>query len=102
MSQSRDLSSREEALLRLYSNCRLSMDVFEFYRKWNVTQQQIAAICGCSVATVERWFGSQRQPPDPIYTRRLAEMDLIWELWDELPESFKQRLCPPQASESHH
>lgn len=102
MTQSRDLGRREQALLQLYSNCHLSMDIFEFYGKWNVTQKQIAAICGCSVATVERWFGSQRQAPEPIYTRRLAEMDLIWELWDDLPDTFKQRLCPPQAEDQHY
>ena len=94
MTQGRDIGSREQVLLKLYSNCSLSMDVFEFYRKWNVTQQQIATICGCSLATVERWFGNQRQAPELVYTRRLAEMDLIWELWDEIPEVLKQRLCP--------
>lgn len=61
------------------------MDVFVFYRKWNVTQRQIAVICGCSLATVGRWFSSQRQVPEAIYTRRLAEMDLIWELWEQIP-----------------
>ena len=99
MTQGRDLGHREQVLLKLYSNCHLSIDVFDFYRKWNVTQQQIAEICGCSLATVERWFGRQRQSPEPVYTRRLAEMDLIWELWDEIPESLKQRLCSPQIGE---
>ena len=88
------LSPRQIALLNLYSNCRLSMDVFEFYQKWNVTQRQIAAICGCSISTVERWFGSQARTPEPIYTRRLAEMDLIWELWSQIPDEIKTRLCP--------
>ncbi|GAB4534339.1 MAG: hypothetical protein Tsb0014_20440 [Pleurocapsa sp.] len=70
------------------------MDIFEFYEKWNVTQKQIASICGCSLSTVERWFGSKRQIPEPIYTRRLAEMDLLWEMWSELPPEIKQKLCP--------
>ena len=94
MTSRKPLSNKEVALLNLYSNCQLSMDVFEFYQKWNVTQRQIAHICGCSLSTVERWFGSQRRTPEPIYTRRLAEMDLIWELWSELPTQIKQRLCP--------
>ena len=72
------------------------MDVFVFYRKWNVTQRQIAVICGCSLATVGRWFSSQRQVPEPIYTRRLAEMDLIWELWEQIPAELRERLCPPR------
>lgn len=82
MTSNRHLRARELTLLNLYSNCQLLMDVFEFYQKWNVTQRQIATICGCSLATVERWFDSQRQIPEPIYVRRLAEMDLIWELWE--------------------
>ena len=93
MTSNRSLGVRELSLLNLYSNCRLSIDVFEFYRKWNVTQRQIATICGCSLATVERWFGSQRQVPEPIYTRRLAEMDLIWELWEQIPSALRERLC---------
>lgn len=93
MTSNRRLGARELALLTLYSNCRLSMDVFEFYRKWNVTQRQIAIICGCSPATVGRWFGSPRQVPELIYTRRLAEMDLIWELWEQIPAEIRERLC---------
>lgn len=93
MESSRRLEARELMLLTMYSNCQLSMDVFEFYRKWNVTQRQIAMICGCSLATVGRWFGSPRQVPEPIYMRRLAEMDLIWELWEQIPAEIKERLC---------
>ena len=93
MTSDRRLGARELALLNLYSNCQLSIDVFEFYRKWNVTQKQIATICGCSLATVERWFGSQRQVPEAIYTRRLAEIDLIWELWEQIPVEIRDRLC---------
>ena len=94
MTNRQPLSQRQVALLNLYSNCQLSMDVFEFYQKWNVTQRQIATICGCSISTVERWFGSQGRVPEPIYTRRLAEMDLIWELWSQIPDEIKTRLCP--------
>ena len=49
MNDRKTLGNREIALLNLYSNCQLSMDVFEFYQKWNVTQKQIAHICGCSL-----------------------------------------------------
>jgi hypothetical protein len=98
MTSRQPLEAREQVLLNLYSRCQLSMDVFEFYRKWNVTQRQIATICGCSLATVERWFGSQRQIPEPIYTRRLAEMDLIWELWEQIPVEIRERLCPRENS----
>ena len=93
MNNRKTLGNKEIALLNLYSNCQLSMDVFEFYQKWNVTQKQIAHICGCSLSTVERWFGSQRRTPEAVYTRRLAEMDLIWELWSELPKNIREQLC---------
>ncbi len=96
MNSHRPLRARELALLNLYSGCQLSMDVFAFYQKWNVTQRQIAAICGCSLANVERWFGSTRMVPEAIYTRRLAEMDLIWELWEQIPADVREQLC------SHH
>lgn len=76
------------------------MDVFEFYQKWNVTQQQIATICGCSLSTVERWFGSQQRIPEAIYLRRLAEMDLLWELWEQIPPEFRERMCPDSEFES--
>lgn len=54
MTNGRSLGNRELTLLKLYSNCQWSVDVFAFYQKWNVTQSQIAQICGCSLATVER------------------------------------------------
>ena len=93
MTNHRPLGTRERTLLTMYSKCQFSMDVFEFYQKWNVTQRQIAIICGCSLATVGRWFGNPRQVPEPIYECRLAEMDLIWELWEQLPTEIKERLC---------
>lgn len=93
MTSNRSLRDRELALLTLYRNCQLSMNVFESYRKWDVTQRQIAIICGCSPATVGRWFGSPHQEPEPIYTRRLVEMNLIWELWEQIPAEIRERLC---------
>ncbi|MGG6265497.1 helix-turn-helix domain-containing protein [Leptolyngbya sp. AN03gr2] len=93
MTNGRSLGDRELTLLELYSNCQWSMDVFVFYQKWNVTQSQIAQICGCSLATVERWFSSQRQTPEFISLRKLAEMDLVWEMWEQIPQSIRDRLC---------
>lgn len=97
--QPRQLQTRELALLRLYSRCQLSMDVFTFYSKWSVTHRQIAVICRCSQPTVDRWFGSSRQTPSPIYLRRLAEIDFIWEYWEQIPAELRERLCPPPQPE---
>jgi DNA-binding transcriptional regulator YiaG len=93
MTSHRELGRKELTLLELYSNCQLSIDVFTFYQKWNVTQRQMAQICGCSLATVERWFSSQRQSPESIYLRRLAEMDFVWEMWEQIPQEIRDRLC---------
>ena len=38
-------------------------------------------------------LGNQRQVPAPIYTRRLAEMDLILELWEQIPAEIRERIC---------
>ena len=91
----RDLASRERALLNLYCNCQFEMSPTDFYSKWNVTHAQIAAICGCSESTVDRWFqrGRSSQPPEPIYLRRLAEMDFLWENYEQIPAELRQQLC---------
>ncbi|MBD2001421.1 helix-turn-helix domain-containing protein [Leptolyngbya sp. FACHB-541] len=95
-----DLGPRELALLRLYANCQLGMSPRDFYAKWNVTHAQMAQICGCSEPTVDRWFAgpSSYRQPEPIYLRRLAEMNLLWEFYEQIPAALKQWLCPPPHS----
>jgi hypothetical protein len=93
-----DLGVRELALLRLYSRCQLGMSPQDFYAKWNVTHAQMARICGCSEPTVDRWFSKGRgsRSPEPIHLRRLAEMDLLWEFYEQIPVDLWERFCPPQ------
>jgi hypothetical protein len=93
----RDLSPRELRLLRLYTHCQLGMSPQAFYAKWNVTHAQIARICRCSEPTVDRWFSQGRgsRSPQPPHLRRLAEMDLLWELYEQIPPPLRHRLCPP-------
>jgi hypothetical protein len=93
----RNLGDRELALLRLYLGCRFGMLPQAFYAKWNVTHAQMAQICGCSEATVDRWFLGQsaRHRPALVYLRRLGEMDLLWECYEELPLALRQRVCSP-------
>ena len=92
----KDLRARERALMNLYLNCQLQMSPADFYAKWNVTHAQIAEICGCSESTVDRWFlrGSGHQEPRPLYQRRLAEIDFLWECYELIPAALQQRLCP--------
>lgn len=91
----RHLGRREYALLNLYSHCQLGIAPADFYAKWNVTHAQMAQICGCSESTVDRWFqqGRSKQPPEPIYLRRLAEIDFLWEYYEQIPGDLRQRLC---------
>jgi hypothetical protein len=94
----RELGQRERVLLRLYSRCQLGMSPRDFYAKWNVTHAQMAQICCCSQPTVDRWFsrGSTHRSPDPLHCRRLAEMDLLWELYEQIPATLREQFCPPQ------
>lgn len=94
----KDLGTREHTLLNLYYTCQLGMTPTAFYAKWNVTHAQIARICGCSESTVDRWFsgGKSHRLPAPIHLRRLAEMDFLWETYEEIPASLRRRLCRPQ------
>lgn len=91
----RNLGSREYTLLNLYSSCQLGIAPADFYAKWNVTHAQMAQICGCSESTVDRWFqrGRSGLSPEPIYLRRLAEIDFLWEHYEQIPAELWQRLC---------
>jgi uncharacterized membrane protein len=93
-----DLGVRELTLLRLYTSCQLRMSPQDFYAKWNVTHAQMARICGCSEPTVNRWFSQGRgsRSPEAIHLRRLAEMNLLWEFYEEIPGELWERFCPPQ------
>lgn len=52
----RSLTQREKYLIHLYCNCKFEMTPQEFYRKWEVNQEEIAEICSRSVSTVRYWF----------------------------------------------
>jgi len=91
----KNLGVREQTLLNLYCQCQFEMSPANFYAKWNVTHAQIAAICGCSESTVDRWFQRSRssQLPEAIYLRRLAEMDFLWENYEQIPTELRQQVC---------
>jgi len=89
------LGQREQTLLSLYLNCQFGMSPIAFYAKWNITHAQMAKICGCSESTVDRWFlqGRSFRQPEPIYLRRLAEVNFLWEHYDEIPDALRRHLC---------
>ena len=46
------LTSRERRLINRYSYCQLGMTPQAFYAKWQVSQEEMAAVCDRSVFTV--------------------------------------------------
>ncbi|MEM9219162.1 MAG: helix-turn-helix domain-containing protein [Cyanobacteria bacterium P01_F01_bin.150] len=92
----RPLNARNQRLLDWYSYCQLSMTPQSFYAKWQVSQEDIAAICSRSVSTVRRWFGQGEsyRRPSAIDLRHLALADFLLDHFDELPEELQQALCP--------
>ncbi|WP_293017445.1 hypothetical protein [Moorena sp. SIO3I8] len=86
---------REQILILLYSYCQLGMTPQRFYQKWDLTQEDMALICSCSVHTVNGWFNTSRRcyPPTPGHLRHLAIMDFLLEDFDTIPKELLERLC---------
>ena len=91
----RPLTSREQDLIDRYTYCQLGMTPQQFYAKWNVSQEAIAAICSRSVSTVRCWFrkGKSYRCPTPTDLRHLALMDFLLEHFEHIPTSLREALC---------
>ncbi|MBW4661829.1 MAG: helix-turn-helix domain-containing protein [Drouetiella hepatica Uher 2000/2452] len=91
----RPLTQREQDLIELYSYCQLGMTPQQFYAKWQVNQEAIAAICSRSVSTVHCWFrrGSSYRRPATADLRHLALMDFLLEHFEQIPEPLRDVLC---------
>lgn len=91
----RPLTPREHHLIQRYSYCQLGMTPQQFYSKWNVSQEAIAAICSRSLSTVHGWFrkGRRYRPPTATDLRHLALMDFILDHFEQLPQEFINALC---------
>lgn len=92
------LTPREQHLIELYSYCQLGMTPQQFYAKWSVSQEDIAAICSRSVSTVRRWFrkGRSYRRPTAIDLRHLALMDFLLDHFEQIPEDLRSALCASQ------
>lgn len=90
------LTDREQILIAAYSACQLGMTPKQFYAKWNVNQEVIAAICSRSLSTVQRWFhkGRSYRRPTANDLRHLALMDFLLENFEALPPEVRASLCP--------
>ncbi|MEM8502058.1 MAG: helix-turn-helix domain-containing protein [Cyanobacteria bacterium P01_D01_bin.1] len=91
----RSLTPEKQQLVDQYSYCRLGMTPQAFYNKWQVSYEQLAAICSRSVSTVRCWFskGSSYRRPSATDLRHLAVMDFLLDYFDQFPEELKEALC---------
>lgn len=88
------MSDRVRYLIDLYIDSPLSMTPQSFYRKYPVTYEHMALICSRSSNTVARWFShDERFEPNQKDLRHLAEVDLLLEYYEEIPEIWLNRLC---------
>ena len=64
------------------------MDLEEFIRVWDVSREELALICDCSVTTVNHWFsqGEHRRIPTDKHKQRLALAHHIWVTIESEPE----------------
>lgn len=95
------LTPQAQRLIALYSYCQLGMTPQQFYAKWQVSQEDIAAICSRSVSTVRRWFrkGRSYRRPTAIDLRHLALMDFLLDHFEQIPPELRDALCSVQEED---
>jgi hypothetical protein len=67
------------------------MDLDEFLKNWNVSREELAFVCDCSVTTVNHWFsqGEHRRVPTEKHKQRLALAHYIWTSLETEPEHLR-------------
>ena len=67
------------------------MEVEKFLDIWNVSREELAFICDCSVTTVNHWFsqGEHRRVPTKKHKQRLALAHHIWITVETEPENLR-------------
>lgn len=68
------------------------MELEEFLRHWEVSREELAFICDCSLTTVNHWFsqGVDRRIPSQKHKQRLALVHHIWTAIDTEPEYLQK------------
>lgn len=68
------------------------MELDEFLRHWDVSREELAFICDCSLTTVNHWFsqGIDRRTPSEKHKQRLALVHHIWTAIDTEPEYLQK------------
>jgi len=64
------------------------MELYEFLNNWDVSREELAFICDCSLTTVHHWFsqGDHRRIPTGKHKQRLALAHHIWVTIESEPE----------------
>ena len=64
------------------------MEIEEFLKLWEVSREELAFICDCSVTTVNHWFsqGEHQRVPTEKHKQRLALAHHIWTTVETEPE----------------
>jgi hypothetical protein len=64
------------------------MELDEFLKSWDVSREELAFICDCSLTTVNHWFtqGEHRRVPSEKHKQRLALAHHIWLTIESEPE----------------
>ena len=75
-----------ETYLQPLQNERMELD--EFLNNWDVSREEIAFICDCSLTTVNHWFsqGEHRRIPTNRHKQRLALAHHIWVTVESEPD----------------
>lgn len=75
----------------------------EFREKWGVTNQDISVLLDVSLPLVERWFlretATTRLDPEPKYSKRLAEIDYMWETLEQMRGGIER--CPDHIKKAY-
>ena len=77
------------AYLQFLKDERMEPD--EFLKNWDVSREELAFICDCSLTTVNHWFsqGEHRRTPSEKHKQRLALAHHIWVTIESEPEYLK-------------
>ena len=67
------------------------MEFEEFLRIWDVSRDELAFICDCSVTTVNHWFsqGEHRRVPGERHKQKLAMAHHVWTMIETEPEYLR-------------
>lgn len=87
----------ERVLFRTYVNCQIAIaHPRDLYQELDLTQEQLAIIAGCSLATMERWLSQNHEPRmlKEVYLRRLGEFRFLIRHYPQIPGDVWNRLCP--------